>query len=206
MAGPPTPEEKLFAVIQGAKHKPLRRPSSPSLAELAARLRGAAASLDVPKVNQALLVLMVPLGAWCALGPFLMRPSSEQLLAHAKQQVTPFLIAPPQDGLRPAEESAQLLRSHDLFGVGEPPPPQPVAPPAPPGPPQMSPMQAPQLLADLRLVGIARGTEPTAMVEQISDKSTHVLRVGDAIAGFTVKAILDDRVVLDAGGQEVELF
>lgn len=200
MAGPPTPEEKLFAVIQGAKHKPLRRPPSPSLAELAARLRGAAASLDVPKVNQALLALMVPLGAWCALGPFFMRPSSERLLARARQQVTPFLIAPPQDGLRPAEESAQLLRSHDLFGVGEPAaaPAAPAAPVPPPAQPQLS---------DLRLVGIARGAAPTAMVEQVSANMTHVLKVGDAIDGFTVTAILEDRVMLlDPTGQEVALF
>lgn len=199
MASAPTPEEKLFAVIQGAKHKPLRRPpSSLSPSALTARLRSAAAALDVPKINQALLVLMVPLGALCALGPLIMRPSPQRVLAKARAQRVPFIIPPPLEGLRAAEELVQLVRANDPFGLGE----RAVASaPAP-----VQPMLARQRLADLRLVGIARGAVPTAMVEQVSQNTTHVVKIGDLIGGLTVKAILDDRVVLDAGGEEVELF
>lgn len=206
-ASAPTPEEKLFSVIQGAKHKPLRRPASAlSLAAVRAQVRGALAALDVPKVNQALVLLMVPLGLFCAFGPILMRPSPARLLAQARERPVPFVIPPPLEGVRPAEELIQLVRTNDPFGLSEPAVPPAAVPSmdtvsvAPPPP------NAQQLLADLRLVGIARGQAPTAMVEQVSQNTTNVLRVGDQIAGFTVKAILDDRVVFDAGGQELELF
>lgn len=199
-ASTPTPEEKLFSVIQGAKHKPLRRPSSTlSLAAVRAQVRGAFAALDVPKVNQALVLLMVPLGLFCAFGPILMRPSPARLLAQARERPVPFVIPPPLEGLRPAEELIQLVRINDPFGISERPTAAVTAPP-------VQPLQAQQMLGDLRLVGIARGAVPTAMVEQVSQNLTSVLKVGDVVGGFTVKAILEDRVVLDAGGQELELF
>ena len=200
MATAPTPEEKLFAVIQGAKHKPLRRaPSALSLATIRIRVRGALAALDVPKVNHALVLLMIPLGLFCALGPILMRPSPARLLAQARERPMPFVIPPPLEGLRPAEELVQLVRINDPFGLGERPSAAAVLPP-----PIVA--NAQQMLADLRLVGIAHGAVPTAMVEQVSQNTTHVLKTGDGVGGLTVKTILDDRVVFDAGGTEVELF
>ena len=94
----PTPEEKLFAVIQGAKHKPLRRaPSSLSPAALTARLRGAAAALDVPKVNQALLGV----------------PCCSMLVLHCTPQVwptqLPLELAAPARRLIPVRPTRNLI-------------------------------------------------------------------------------------------------
>ena len=63
---------------------------------------------------------------------------------------------------------------------------------------------AKSLVAPLRLVGIAWGDPPTAMIEQ--DKQTYFLKVGDPIGALTVKEVLRDHVILQSGDQEVELF
>jgi Tfp pilus assembly protein PilP len=205
-ADQPTPEEKLFAVIQGAPHKLLRRPGRPALAGAAGSWRASLAAVDLPRVNQALTVVLVLMGLACAASPLLLRPRIEQVLARAQREVAPFVIAPPLEGLRAADEYLQTIRTQDPFRVGDALP----APPPPPAPALEAPPPAPagqEQLADLRLVGIARtGAEPRAMVEQVSQGTTHVLKAGDTIGIYTIKDILEDRVVLEAGGQELELF
>jgi len=47
---------------------------------------------------------------------------------------------------------------------------------------------------------------PQAMVEQVSQQTTHVLKAGDPLGPFTVKEVLEDRVILQIGTEELELF
>ncbi len=205
MAGKPTPEERLFAVIQGAAHRTLRR-NAPALtlAGLAGKALGIVGPLDLPRINQGLLVVAIGLGALCAVSPFIVRPRLEHVLGKAQQYLAPFVMAPPLEGLRPTDEYVSALRRADPFRLGEAPPAEPGAEPVIARPP---PPAAQQALGNLRLVGIAKtGARPRAMIEDVTQNATSIVGVGDIVGPFTVKAILEDRVVFDAGGAEMELF
>ena len=207
MAGSkPTPEEKLFAVIQGAAHPPLRsRAQAVSLAGFGSQLRTLIGPLDLPRVNQGLTGLLVLVAVWCLINPLLMRPRLDRLLEQAKLRATPFAIAPPLQGLRPFEDYTQLMQQKDPFRVGElavvtqgPLPDE--TPPVPAQPDYQG------ALAKLKLVGIAWGPEPTVMIEETATQQTHFLKPGSSIGPFTVKEILPTRVILRVGEQDFELF
>ena len=207
----PTPEEKLFAVIQGAPSaSPRARAQALSLVSLRAQLAATVKTVDLPRANQALAVVMALLGGFCLVNPWLMRPRLDQLLSRATQQVVPFAIATPLEGMQEADAYVALARAQDPFRIGEAPPTTPTVMGDLPEPPEIPPMPqgptAQELLADFRLVGIAWGAEPRVMIEQVSAQTTHILKPGDAIGDFTVKDIFEDRAVLQIGDQEVDLF
>ncbi len=206
-----TPEEKLFAVIQGASlPSPRARAQTLSIGAVFSRAHGALSSIDLPRVNQALLIAIVLLGACALVAPLLMQPQMDRVLQEATKQQMPFVMAPPLERLSSSEESVRHMRTQDPFRVGEATP----APPAPPAPTGAIPGQPPpgtdarSLLADFRLVGISRGAVTTVMIEQISQNKTSILKVDDQIDQFTVKEILTDRVILQVGSgpEEADLF
>ncbi len=128
----PTPEEKLFAVIQGAKTPPIRgRSSALSIAGVGQRVLAAVGPMDLPRVNQALTLGMALLGA-CAAGQLVLRPSVDRLMARSEQP-PPFRIAAPLEGLRPLDEYLPRVLEQDPFRVGQGPAAT-VARPGPPGP------------------------------------------------------------------------
>lgn len=193
----PTPEEKLFAVIQGAQATPIRgRAQVFSPAQVRQTLGALVRACDVPRINQGLLALIIGLGAWCLLAPVLMHPSVERVINQTSQYPAPFVTAP-LSGLRPVEEYVESMAQHDPFRIGE----RPVqsgtaAQDARPDPRA--------LVAELKLVGIAFGDQPVAMVEEHGQ--THVLQVGDTLRQMTVKDIFKDRVIFQVEDQEVPLF
>lgn len=198
-ADKPTPEEKLFAVIQGAQMPPVRgRASAPSIAAVRQRLAALVSSIDLPRLNQALMVVMALLGVGM-IGQLFTLPSVERLMA-TSDALPSFQIAPPLEGLKPLEAYLPRVLEADPFRVGSTPTGASIA--------QSSLVaaapDAQALTASMRLVGIAWGDAPTAMIEQ--DKQTYVLKTGDLIGSLTVKEILRDRVILKAGDQEIELF
>ncbi len=198
MAAMPTPEEKLFAVIQGASQPPIRR-GPQGLAHAAARIVAAAKAVDLPRINQALMAVVALLGVLCLASPFVMRPRLEPLLTQATQPAAPAAVAP-LAGLRPADVYLDVMIRQDPFRIGEQPVTAPVVPVVEPPPPD------PQaLVAGFKLVGVSWGKEPTAMVED-EQHQTHFLRTGDPLGALTVKEIQKDRVIFSAGEQEAELF
>ena len=200
-----TPEEKLFAVIQGAaKISPLRaRAQALSLNRLGATLAALLGPINLPRVNRFLFIVMILLGLWCALTPFLMAPGVERLMREATQQIHPFAIRPPLEGLKPTEQYVQLIQERDPFrleAARQAPISSAAQPPAPQGP-------APSdLVKDFKLVGISWSPEPVAMIEQVSSKQSSFLKAGDRLGSATVKEILQDRVILRIGEENVELF
>ena len=195
----PTPEEKLFAVIQGAKAPPVRgRSSAWSAVAVGQRITALVGPIDLPRINQALLAVMAILGA-CLAGQLFMLPSVDRLMARSEPP-PPFQIAAPLVGLKPLEEYLPRVLEADPFRVGR----TPAQNPAPSSQSTSQELDPKALVASMRLVGIAWGDAPTAMIEQ--DKQTYVLKTGDLIGSLTVKEILRDHVVLKAGNQEVELF
>lgn len=198
MATPkPTPEEKLFAVIQGAQAAPIRgRAQAFSLAQVRQTLEALVRACNVPRINQGLLVLILGLGAWCLLAPVLMHPSVERVINQTSQYPAPFVTAP-LSGLRPVEEYVESMAQHDPFRIGE----RPVQSATATTDAQPDPRA---LVAELKLVGIAFGDQPVAMVEEHGQ--THVLQVGDTLRQMTVKDIFKDRVVFQVDDQEIPLF
>jgi len=203
MTPKPTPEEKLFAVIQGAKQaSPRARVQAFPLATLTVQLQAILREMDLPRINRGLSVAIIALAAWCLLNPLLLRPRMDRVLKQATKYLAPFVIAPPLDGLKSSDDYVALMRTSDPFRVGDaaktPRPATAASAPAA--------VNAKAMLADFKLVGIARGAVLQAMVEQVSQQTTHVLKAGDPLGPFTVKEVLEDRVILQLGTEELELF
>lgn len=201
----PTPEEKLFAVIQGEPHASLR-PRSPaaSLALVRRQLTALIGPLELPRINRLLSLVVVGLGVLCLLAPLVMQPQLERFVNQANAQSTPFVIAKPLQGVKPLADYSQLLQEQDPFRLagaagGE-------RSPASPATQAPSTPQFQDALADLKLVGISWSSDPTVMIEELSTRETRFLRPGQTVGPFTIKEILPDRVILRAGGQELELF
>lgn len=202
MTQKPTPEEKLFAVIQGAPQaSPRARAQALSLSTITTHLQAMLQQADLPRINHALSMLIVALAIWCVLSPLVFRPRVDRVLKQATRYLAPFVIAPPLEGLKASHDYIGLMRAKDPFRVGDAAaaksPTTVAAAPAP---------NAQALLSDFKLVGIAKGTVPRAMIEQVSQQTTHVLKAGDPLGPFTVKEVLEDRVILQHGTQELELF
>ena len=202
----PTPEEKLFAVIQGAQHPPLRaRAQALSLTSVGARVSALIGPLDLPRANQALAIVIVILGVLCAVNPLFMQPRLDRLLEEAHLHAKPFAMMPPLQGLKPSQDYVDLVRDKNPFRVEEPivvsqtapPDTGPIAPPEP---------DFKAALANLKLVGISFGPDPTAMIEEAETKQTYFLKPGSTIGLFTIKEVLPNRVILRAGDKDFELF
>ncbi len=196
----PTPEEKLFAVIQGAQQKPLRRrPQALTLAQAGSRVTSMVAAVDLPQANQALTGGVIVLALLCLLNPLMMRPQVDRLL----NKIEPgraSIIPAPLEGLKPLETYLETMARQNPFGIGE----QPLAATSSAAPVAQAPVDPNTLLGDAKLVGISLGEVPTAMVEQ--QKQTYFLTIGDMLGPLKVKEILSDRVIFDADGKPVELF
>lgn len=205
MAAKPTPEEKLFAVIQGAAHPPLRRqPRTLSLAGVGSSWAAWAQGWDLPRVNDWLAAVAVLLGIACIASVFV-HPDEQRLLAQAQQRRVPFSIQPPLEGLQPSERYLSVMQERNPFRLETPPAPSKLAFAVEPAPaPKDADPRA--VLADLKLVGISLHPEPVAMIEQVSTRQTHVLHAGDVIGAATVKEVLPDRVILRIGEQDADIF
>ena len=198
----PTPEETLFAVIQGKPHAPLRaRAPALSVALVRRQLAAFIGPLELPRVNRLLAVVVAVLGISCLIAPLLTQPSLDRLMNQANAQSVPFVIAEPLEGMKPLADYSQALREKDPFRVEGTPA---AGEPSVESPPRPSQLQS--ALTDLKLVGISWGDEPTVMIEEQSTHQTHFLKTGHTIGPFTVHEILRDRVMLRAGGQDMELF
>ncbi len=62
-----------------------------------------------------------------------------------------------------------------------------------------------ELTNGLKLVGIDRGPQPAALIENAGQKRTFIVNVGDEINGMKVKKITSEGVVLSYEGEEVVL-
>lgn len=60
-------------------------------------------------------------------------------------------------------------------------------------------------LSALSVVGIISSHPPQAIVRELSSDRSVTLGIGDEIEGFKVRAIEEDRVELERGGEKFEL-
>src|SRR3989338_3170632 len=108
----PTPEEKLFAIIQGAKVPPVRARGSAALMVVAGqKLAALIGPIDLPRINQVLVITMGALGLGLA-GQLFMQPSIDRLMARSDVP-PPFRIGAPLEGLKPLENDLPAMREAD---------------------------------------------------------------------------------------------
>lgn len=62
-----------------------------------------------------------------------------------------------------------------------------------------------EAVQNLRLVGIAWSNDPDAMIEDISIPKTYFVKRGAKIGEIKIQAIFKNKVILNYGGQEIEL-
>lgn len=205
MAAPkPTPEEKLFAVIQGAKASPIRgKAATASLSGFWSGIAAFIGPLDLVRINRILVALMVMLGFFAAV-PFLLQPSVDRLISSVPVRPPVAVPAAPLEGLKPLDEYLPAFLESDPFHVG---------PPAASVNPTVQQQQVQQqqaqqdlkaIVAKLHLVGISWGESPMAMIEQ--EQQTYFVKRGEKLGDLTIKEILQDRVIIKKDEQEEQLF
>ena len=202
----PTPEEKLFAVIQGGPHPPLRpRARAGSLSGIGALLVRVG-PLDLPRANQLFTIMVIGFAVAFIVNLLPMTwPHADRLMEQAKSHGTPSTMAAPLEGMKSVEESIQLMQANDPFHVGSASVESQASSPETQEPSAQQ--RAQDALKDLKIVGISWDpADSTVMIEQLSDHQTHFLKVGNIIGVFTVKDILQDRVILRAGDHDFELY
>ena len=81
----PTPEERLFAVIQGTHHSGARaKGRTLSLAGVSSVASALIGPLDLPRVNRVLIGVVIALTALCLASPVMMRPQIGRVLRRAR--------------------------------------------------------------------------------------------------------------------------
>ena len=195
-----TPEERLFAVIQGKEHSPVQqRLKTPWRGEVGRRVRSLIGSLDLERGNQLLFVVAIVLGLWCVFNPVIMRPTIDAILKGSNAHLEPLVMASPVEGVKALEEYQQVLRIADPFRLAS------SSVSGPRGSTQ-DPSDLKTRLGDVHLVGISLGGTPTAMIEDRRAQRTQFVAQGDQVGELRVKEILDDRVILEHGSEQLELL
>jgi hypothetical protein len=224
-----TPEERLLRLIESGEQGPRRFVFSDvrtwptlllSFTEYAKRLTRvrfagglAPRELNLKLINWGLAVLLVAVGATIALNMNRIRPGLTDLSGRGAVARASAGAEQTVASLRPPEDYLAEVEKRDIFNP--PPPPKPEAPapkaasatPPPATPPAPNPLDVLKDRAKtLKLVGIAWGAAPVAMIEDTAKRETAFLKVGHVINDMKIKAILKDRVVLTYGNAEHDLF
>jgi hypothetical protein len=135
-----------------------------------------------------MLLVGVTLSATALAGRLVVAGPKREAAADVAIGAAPDVPLPPR---RSADSLAGAAAARDPFRVTRASAPLPFDPTVnadvPPPPPAPRP--------PLRLVGIALGTDPAALVEGLPGiEGTRVLRVGEAVAGYTVRRITETHV------------
>ena len=156
-------------------------------------------------IDRVFWIILVALGAFVVLDLLLpaRRPpaSVAQLIrgASSASQAGGASSAPADQQLRPVAEYREVLASKDPFGIGA----------AVHGMGSSSGSTAhgklQEMVSKLAVVGMNRGQQPEALIEDSEAKRTYFLKVGDAINGMTVKAIGQSGVTLTYEGEETTI-
>lgn len=204
--GKPPPEEKLLKLIRGRQPRPAPeagvRTAGPAIAAPAARaipmsvaMRGLAWPTVAAWVLGGLLGIEALVLVAQAIRPVRPVPVPSETLVAAPVAASIESSAPPAPVDMPSV-SASVTRS--LFAA---------AAPAPAASPTASvTAAASRLITRLTLMGIVAGDPPQAIIEDAESKKTFFVTAGQAVVeGAVVDQVLDNRVVLDVGGQKIEL-
>lgn len=209
-----TPEEKLLRLIESEEKGGSRKTATRRTAFRAVRT-WTAPELNPKLINQGLIVLLLLLVAAIALNLNRVQPSLKHLSSQVAASMPPAEQEPALASLRPLADYVGEVEQRDIFNAAaavvapkpEPKKPQPEAKPKPVKQPTPVPLEILQAKAkNLKLVGIAWGQTPIAMIEDTEKRETSFVKAGQFINEIQVKTILKDRVVLSYRNAEYDLF
>lgn len=185
--------------------------------------RWAPRELNLKLLNRGLIALLVLVVAAIALNTQRVRPSPMDISRPVRSAMPSAMPSAKEEqplaALRPLEDYLREVEQRDLFNPVAPPQPEPPKeeakapaepvkpPPVPTKPPEPTALEILQEKAKtLKLVGIAWGPVPVAMIEDTVKRETSFLKGGDSINQIRIKAILRDRVVLSYENADYDLF
>ena len=184
-----------------------------------ARVRFAAGSilraLTLERINRGLIVIFVSLLAGIALNMNGAQSSLKDLSSQVGASRPRAGAGEPSASLRPLEAYVSEAEKRDLFSLvlaSKPETPEaataaPVKRAEPVQPPKPAPLEILREKAKtLKVVGIAWGETPVAMIEDTTTRETFFLKALQSIRGIRVKAVLKDRVILSYENAEHDLF
>lgn len=120
-----------------------------------------------------------------------------------------FDAASPQavETFQPLDYYLNQVRSRDVFNLVVAKAERPVVVEQPPPPPSLPKPRLNDMARGLKIVGIASGATPKAMVKDDLTKEVYFLKEGDVIGntGIAIKSILKDKVIIILGEEEMEL-
>ncbi len=200
----PPPEERLLRLIRGkgggAGQAPPQAAAAPAGPEgvRALAVKPLRARERFPWTTMAIAGLGLMLGVELV---YLVLQMQRPLPVIAAPALPPPPTPPAAEGKTPALELPSLTASAStqLFAT-------PVEA-APAAAVKSAPSEAAkQLAARLSLLGIVAGDSPQAIVEDSQTKKTYFVATGQAVSeGATVEQVLENRVILDLGGEKIEL-
>ncbi|MBI5415202.1 MAG: hypothetical protein HZA29_00130 [Candidatus Omnitrophica bacterium] len=163
--------------------------------------------VDLGVVNRVSTLILVALVA-CGVMLFTNQdPSIHKLMETISRIKFEKFQARAAEGFQPMDYYVSRVRTRDIFSlpeevekqVVEQPEPLPAAPPPKP--------QLKELAKGLKIVGIAWGDTPKAMIQDVAAQEVYFLREGELVGKteIQVKQILRDKVVVAYDGEEMDL-
>lgn len=219
-----TPEERLLRLIETGNGD-TKRPGFQDVRTWARRFfpkkeaaprvaqngfgAGAPKDLNLKLINVGFSIILGVLMVAIGVNTNRAQPSVKDLSTRLATSTPPAHEQPVVATLRPLGEYVGEVETRDLFHPAPPPKPKEPQPKvaAAAKPPEPAPLDnLREKVKTLKLVGIAWGVTPIAMIEDTARRETSFVKAGQVINQIKVKTILKDRVVLSHGAAEYDLF
>jgi hypothetical protein len=201
----PPPEEKLLRLIRGKPARPalsaagMRQPGS--LMSASTQTAGALVAHPSSRRPSWPVIAAWSLGGLLVLETGLLIAQALRPLPPVRLPVEAALEQPPAPVAPPEMPSVSASASRTLFA-----PPAAAAVGGSGVPAAGMSASAKSLASRLTLMGIVAGDTPQAIIEDGETKKTFFVTKGQMVVdGATVDQVLDNRVVLDVGGQKIDL-
>ncbi|MBI5150035.1 MAG: hypothetical protein HZA28_04605 [Candidatus Omnitrophica bacterium] len=164
--------------------------------------------IDLTAVNRVSTLILVALVAWGIMLATDQNPSIQKLMGAISRIRFEQFQTQDVEVFQAMDYYLNQVRTRDIFSLPEevvkqveqpePPPPAPSPPPKP---------QLKELAQGLKIVGIAWGETPKAMIQNGAAQEVYFLKEGELIGKteIQIKRILRDKVVVTYNGEEMEL-
>lgn len=165
------------------------------------------AGVDLNIINRGLVLILVGLALTAVYYAVNKKPDVDKLMASVSRIKFEALQSQPIEQFKELGYYLDRFKTRDIFNATAKVAPPVVVEEAPKPPPPPPPPKLKDLVRGFKVVGIAWGDVPTAM---ISDSATHnvfFLKQGDIIEGtqITIKKISRDKVTVASGEEELDL-
>ena len=147
---------------------------------------------NVRLAHRALWIVLAGLGAYTAIDLFLVKPKpklTRTTVLSVQRSAAP--AAAPADGVRPLSTYVDAITQRNPFATKS------------QSAESKGASEMESLTSGLTVVGIDRGPNPVALIENAAQQKTYVVRVGDEINGMVVKKISSEGVLLNYEGKEI---